>query len=353
MDDGEQVMSEVHVGCPLENASCRSLFTIASSPISDKHKTLSAKNTNPFNAANEYSVHDQPSDLIDGHVFVDENGDLVMPRRKLRRVHDVETHKDIISIHHRLKTSIPYVGLQIWRGSLLLGDFLLHKMQTTNELDNVVGLELGAGTGLVGILMAMKARLMFLTDYLIDILDNCHRNVLLNSHRSKANLGTLRIRWLDWQEPWPPSFTRICGEASTNNHSLHYSWHESDLEELKETSIILASDVIYSDSITDAFFSLLEKLMPSGSNKVLWLALEKRYNFSLSDLDVVAHGYQHFRSFLDDRTQGSQPALRIEDCNLQGCKNFSGKQLQLDQIPQYILEYERTSDLELWQIWRK
>lgn len=32
--------------------------------------------------------------------------------------------------------------------------------------------------------------------------------------------------------------------------------------------------------------------------QVLYLALEKRYNFSIDDLDVVANGYSHFRSYL-------------------------------------------------------
>lgn len=39
-------------------------------------------------------------------------------------------------------------------------------------------------------------------------------------------------------------------------------------------------------------------LLHSSDFQVLYLALEKRYNFSLDDLDVVANGYSHFRSYL-------------------------------------------------------
>ncbi|WCJ40719.1 hypothetical protein M5689_021628 [Euphorbia peplus] len=77
--------------------------------------------------------------------------------------------------------------------------------------------------------------------------------------------------------------------------------------------------MIYSDDSTDCLFNVLEKLMSFSTQKVLYLALEKRYNFSLDDLDVVANGYSHFLSY-----------LRKEE--------------------EYMRGYERGRDAELWQI---
>lgn len=56
---------------------------------------------------------------------------------------------------------------------------------------------------------------------------------------------------------------------------LRYSWTPSEVEEAKEASLLVAADVIYSDDLTDAFFSTVERLMSRGSEKVHTNALEQ------------------------------------------------------------------------------
>ena len=41
-----------------------------------------------------------------------------------------------------------------------------------------------------------------------------------------------------------------------------------EVEEAQEASLLVAADVIYSDDLTDAFFSTIERLMSMGSEKV-------------------------------------------------------------------------------------
>lgn len=51
--------------------------------------------------------------------------------------------------------------------------------------------------------------------------------------------------------------------------TYRYSWNQSELEEVKRAHLLVAADVIYSDDLTDALFSILERLMSLGSEKVL------------------------------------------------------------------------------------
>lgn len=50
--------------------------------------------------------------------------------------------------------------------------------------------------------------------------------------------------------------------------SFRYSWTSREIEDAENASLLVAADVIYSDDLTDAFFSTLERLMSRGSTKV-------------------------------------------------------------------------------------
>ncbi|AQK81882.1 Putative methyltransferase family protein [Zea mays] len=146
------------------------------------------------------------------------------------------------------------------------------------------------------------------------------------------------VRELDWKMAWPPPV----GTYDPSDPS-RYLWSASEVEEAEKATVLFAADVIYSDDLTNLFFNTVKKLMSVGAKKVLYLALEKRYNFSVDELDVVANGYTHFRSFFTAQDEHGDPSNRSGP-------GFVGKQIDPAEIPQYIREYERGKDLEMWMI---
>lgn len=167
-------------------------------------------------------------------------------------------------------------------------------------------------------------------------MDNCIENVHLNS-KLWGPQSAVHVRELDWKDPWPPKV------LENSAFRQRYDWSIAEIEELQKATLIVAADVIYSDDLTDAFFNTLGRLAMQGPEKVVYLALEKRYNFSLDDLNVVANGYSRFRSYL--KVDGDCDYLNI---TVKPC--FVGKCLDLAQIPQYMREYDRGNDVEIWQI---
>ncbi|KAG2570143.1 hypothetical protein PVAP13_7KG047081 [Panicum virgatum] len=254
-------------------------------------------------------------------IAVDEDGDLLLDRRRRRNKH-VRSDYHLLHIQHGVTSSLKSVGLQVWKAALLLADFVLHKSFTSSDFDGVTAIEVGAGT-----------------DRGADILDNCLANVCINSGTLKFDEAKVCVRELDWKLSWPPPVST----CDPSDPSLRYLWSVDEIDEAEEATVLFAADVIYSDDLTDLFFDTVRKLMSSGAKKVLYLALEKRYNFSLDELDVVANGYAHFRSFFATQDEHGDA--------IHGDKlGVLGKQIDLAEIPQYIREYERGSDLEIWEI---
>ena len=61
---------------------------------------------------------------VDGHVrgscaILDADGDLCVPRKRARQ------EERTVRVRHTLGTTLPRVGTQVWRGALLLSDWLL------------------------------------------------------------------------------------------------------------------------------------------------------------------------------------------------------------------------------------
>ncbi|TFK07435.1 Methyltransferase-like protein 22 [Platysternon megacephalum] len=235
------------------------------------------------------------------------------------------TYNNIIKIEHTMATPLEDVGKQVWRGAFLLADYILFKR---DMFRCCTVLELGGGTGITSIVMAMVAKTVYCTDVGEDLLAMCEQNVTLNKHLTEPAGGEVKVKELDWLKD------EFCTDPEAP-----YSWSEAEIADLHDhTTVILAADVFYDDDLTDALFKTLHKITHNLKNScTIYLSIEKRLNFTLRHMDITCEAYNHFRNTLNDleNLQDSKMKYTSEPIKLAFCQ---------------FLVYERIEQLELWKI---
>lgn len=256
----------------------------------------------PFNSS-PYPLSDivakfffQRPDDEDKASTVDKDGDLELPRRR----------KDFILIEQSQSTVLQLVGLQVWRGALLINDYIIHNRDKFRDKNC---LELGSGVGLSSILAALYCGQVWCTDLNIGgLLQLIRANVQLNKHLQLR--GEIQVHALDF---------------------MGRQWSGQLKEQVKQTDFIIAADVIYDDTITEAFVATIGLLFEhSKPSMQMLVALEKRFVFTLAELDSVAPCFEHFKRMFDKNLRGK---LRIDFIPLEDFQQF----FEYDRVKQLVL----------------
>lgn len=279
-----------------------------------------------------------------------------------------------------MATPLSTVGLQVWRGALLLADYLFAMAATWA---GCTALELGSGPGLAGLALASSlgaapAR-VFLTDSALaggKVLQQLATNLEANADRLGCPVA---VRELDWQLPpaWLLSSesspaTQLASVVATTSAACaaqtglkdqqqQFSWRVEDVQQLQCLDVILAADCVYSDELTDALMKTAVLLMrqghaASGRSPVLLVALEKRICFTLDDLDVRAPAYDHWRKLFTPAETATDKAEAVAAAEPMAAGRpappflLVGRRLDTAILPQRVAEYERTKELELWEL---
>eukprot|EP00002_Diphylleia_rotans_P040268 TRINITY_DN9502_c0_g1_i1.p1 TRINITY_DN9502_c0_g1~~TRINITY_DN9502_c0_g1_i1.p1 ORF type:complete len:313 (-),score=70.82 TRINITY_DN9502_c0_g1_i1:30-968(-) len=265
---------------------------------------------------------DQDS-IIESHtqeLEVDEDGDPILTR----------THSTVetIDIEHQMATPLKDVGLQVWKGALVLSDYLV---ELGRKLDEFVVLDLGCGTGVTSIVAARHAKVVFATDYDLPILQLAEKNASRN-RRLYRDENSIRVRRLDFYK----------GLQSADSHQDQYAWKKKDFDILESSKIlVVAADVVYDNEITDALMDFLRDISGKYDVKCLF-GLERRYNFTLDDLNISSPAYDRFREHIQESGQADQ------DSEIPPENRFDGMQISTDFGSH--LEYARTPELEIWEL---
>lgn len=400
------ILSDVHIGKTTSYAqACTTFFQFSCPRAQLSHANTLAKHTqNETQPSQRFALPSQPECF--GSLQLDSEGDVVLKRRRcelhepaisaempLGQTADQESwctscgqcHR--ITIHHAMATTLDHVGKQVWRGATLLADFMLSQHQHVRKRCVV---DLGAGTGLAGIAAACAASHVLLTD-LPAMLPLCQSNVQANAsllsqsrpaHEMVAHVhptpavqqqardscrgAEVDVLQLDWSD-MPPlsgcSCLLVATEGTESNSAVlkatewaqAHNWTLSQLCRLQHAQVFLAADCIYDNALTAALMNAAAELLipcmcTPRDRKIMYMALEKRWNFTLKDMDSRAVAYDYWRTLFRETKLASADEQAETLFQLEGPhKYLAGVQLDVDGIRR-MLHSERGCDLELWQL---
>lgn len=306
----------------------KNAMSTVSSDIHLNEEDLEDDNKGEFLSRYTIVLDDEDSSLLDCETGSDSEE---LPRKKRNK--KFIGNESILSIYHRKMTELGDVGFQLWAGAFLLSDFIINEKE---QFKDVVIFELGCGVGFLAILLGMlQHKQSFVTDR-ADIIPMAQKNFKTNEHLiSNADHSSVQIKPFDW----------ILGDR---NFDIERGWwSEQDKRELAESPVYyVAADVIYDDNLTSILFSSLSQIMKVGDDR-LYIAIEKRFNFSITELSLIAHGYRRLINIIGDKN--------IDDIEqVTYCVNgkecfFKGSRMYIN-FPQRVMNYNRTKYLELWDV---
>jgi predicted nicotinamide N-methyase len=174
------------------------------------------------------------------------------------------------------------IGHKTWAASFLLAKRLHSVILPATESGRVQALELGAGTGLVGMAFATAFSADVLLTDLREIEKNLAFNVGANLHTIKEHGGTAGTAILDWTQP-----TKI--NSSLDSETSELSWFEVLGEApMQKFPVIIAADSIYSAEHPAMLVGAIEAWLAPGPDARVIMEMPRRegYEAELADLDT-------------------------------------------------------------------
>lgn len=185
------------------------------------------------------------------------------------RVYVLERPTGNYKIHlHEPTLTEDNLGLKTWIASHLLARKLhtLLNSERSQNRDRGPILELGAGTGLVGITAAIDFHTAVYVTDLPAIVDNLNGNIQTNSALLEEHGATVTPATLDWNNP---RYIHLRNQEKTI---------DSEMDHVR-FQIILAADVVYEHEHARLLAKTIEKWLDNGSDARLVIQLPRRPRF--------------------------------------------------------------------------